>query len=327
MFKFFKMAEKETLKVQTQNVEIINSKVIQADIHRSFESVLKEFDLVQSKESKIEDLRTKLETFKEENKSVYNKIEILNTLNLSATPSVRLSLEKLRDKEIKVWEKIMKIRAEIKNTEGIKNYVAEYHLKYPSYKFIDDTTMVNIMKKYDLVLGEAFTYGREIPDDNLAVISQFSVEIKESEETYILYSNDASSRCSHFSIVKQEKKVITNEYWKCTRVEDYSNFSSKQMLSSYITSKFKMIAPENHFKVPTFKNVDWERKNIDVPIMKLNPNTRKYEFNTSTLNDMEAKKREVLDPIACLEVAGGYIIMSAWDKEAEIPEIQNTFLN
>jgi hypothetical protein len=42
---------------------------------------------------------------------------------------------------------------------------------------------------------------------------------------------------------------------------------------------------------------------------------------------VKAKIREVLDPIAVLEVRGGYIIMNAWEKEAEIPEIINPVLN
>ena len=54
---------------------------------------------------------------------------------------------------------------------------------------------------------------------------------------------------------------------------------------------------------------------------------RIYRFNQEALDKVNKKNIEVLDPIACLEVGLGYIVMCAWDEEADIPEIQNELLN
>ena len=51
------------------------------------------------------------------------------------------------------------------------------------------------------------------------------------------------------------------------------------------------------------------------------------DINIAFVNELAKIEREVLDPIACLEVDGGYIILHAWDEEAHIPEIKNDILN
>ena len=306
--------------------EIINSKYIQKDLHLSFEQVLAEFDLKESKETQIENYKKQIEDFKEENKSIYDKIEKLNNLGFSSTPSAKNSLEELKAKEKSVSDKIKEIQSQIEKVTEIKNLTAEYSLKYPFYKFIDDQTMVNIMHKYNLVLGEAFMYSREIPDENLEIITYFEQEINESKVTKQLIKSSYMGMMNSYSF-QDKPKPRTIDIERGIYIRDPSLHFYESVEKEFTISKLKMIAPESHFTIPTFDTRDYRREPVNIPIAKINAETRKFEFSTKELEKNEAKVREVLDPIACLEVEGGYIVMTAWDEEANIPEIKTNMLN
>lgn len=317
-------AQKETL--QIENEVVVTSKDIQEDLHKSFQDVLSEFDLKESKETEIDNLKLKLESFKKENTEIYNKIEILNNLGLSSTPTATKSLEKLKSKEADINKNIQQLNSQIEKVNKIKELTLKYSIEYPCYKFINNETMIKIMHKYDLVLGEAFMYSREIPSENLEIINNFSKEIKSSEKTIqLIEENHYTFRTKYYNIREKSKQNI-NEDIKGFWIKDPCKSYDETIVKEFKVSKFKMIAPENHFTIPTYNMSNFRRENIEVPLLVVNKD-RKYEFTTKQINEVEKKKREVLDPIACLEVEGGYIIMSAWDKEAEIPEIKNTFLN
>lgn len=68
-----------------------------------------------------------------------------------------------------------------------------------------------------------------------------------------------------------------------------------------------------------------------IVLFKVDINTRKFNIDHDALKNLNQHNEEVSkkldDPIACLEVEGGYIIIDAWDKEALIPEICRETLN
>ena len=311
---------------------VITSKEIQEDLYKSFQDILNEFDLKESKETEIENLKVKLKNFNKENKDIYNKIEILKNLGLSSTPTATKSLEKLRFQESKFRKKIEKIESEIKKVEKLKDLTLKYSVEYPFYKFIDDETMIRIMHKYDLVLGEAFMYSREIPYENLEIINIFSKKIKATEKTMQLvktYHYFSSVQTYNFTekITNNEKSEVLHSYSDMHIPNLITKSYNSHVVKEFTVSDFKMVAPESHFTVPIYGMEDIRtRKTVDVPLLTVNSD-KKYKFTTEKVNEIEKKNREVLDPIACLEVEGGYIIMTAWDKEAEIPEIKSTFLN
>jgi len=330
--KWFKTKNVATFVVEAPTLEkevekVITSKDIQEDLHKSFEDVMKEFGLKESKETEIENLENKLKTFKKENEEVYSKIETLQNLGLTSTPSVVKSLEALKNKEHDIKSKVFEIETEISKAEKLKNLVYNYSLKYPCYKFIDNTTMFKIMEKYDLVLGDAFMYGREIPTENLEIINYFTSEIKESEEVMQLKAHSYSGRNVSYNFDKKEvstkdENILMDDFY----LQKLHYVGITSVVKEFKVSKFKIVAPENHFIIPTYHIADYQGDYKNVPLLSLDVN-RKYKFDIRELEKIEAKKREVLDPIACLEVEGGYIIMTAWDKEAEIPEIKNNILN
>lgn len=318
MFTFFKKQEvKESV--------VIDSKFIQADIQRTFKEVLKEFGLSEYKETEIEALKTSLENFKSDNSTIYDKIKKLTDLNLTSTPSAKNSLAKLKEEEEKIRVKIMDVKKDINKAEKINSLIAKYAIEYPTYKFIDTQTMIDIMVKYNLVLGEAFTYAKEIPTENLEVISYFTSKVKETEQTYNLSSRRSGSFSYYY--IEKEHKAAPSDCEGFFIKDPMRYFNDKHLITSYTSSALKIIAPESHFKVPTFTHENAYRDSVEVPIMKLDKATRMFKFSTEQLNELEKIKMEILDPIAVLEVDSGFIILTAWDEEADIPEIQNTFLN
>ena len=245
-------------------------------------------------------------------------------------------------KEEATHKKIAKIREEVREVEEINKLANEYALKYPSFKFVDRKTMLEIMVKYNLVLGDTFLYNKEIPSKSLDIIHSFAKEIEESMETWKINKVETSSsytrgfryRMEH--VPKQEKiKQMSDEeletqrrHWDLQQRMMSSFHEYVTEVDTLVKSKLKMIAPMSHFDIPVFPIQDNKGKDNKVPLVKLNLKSRQFEFDLIELNEVAKEHdREVLDPIACLEVKGGYIILDAWDKEAEIPEIKNPMIN
>lgn len=329
---------KKEVAVKKEPEEVIDSKHIQADIDRTFAKVLEEFNLSVSKESKIESLKKSLESFKDINKTIYEKIDTLKSVGLVNTPSASAKLAELKEQESKVRDNIYELNRQLRHLKEVKEYTDKYAMQYVGYKFVDHKTMVEIMKKYDLVLGEAFTYAKEIPDKSLSIIKNFSEEIEKSKEVveFIRERRINELRGSSSTTYKKHVRAKTEEDTEefiLPQPEHSLEWMSRDY--KFTISKFKMIAPSSHFVLPSIKDDEqryWgssrDRETKYLSFMAFNESERCYYFSTSSLNDALAKReREVLDPIAVLEVAGGYIVMDAWDEEAEIPEIQNPLNN
>lgn len=75
-------------------------------------------------------------------------------------------------KEVRENELNIKIRTLAEQTAKIVDY---YSRKYPLYKFITMDQVMDIAKKYDLVLGDTSDYMGFIPEKNLAEIEKFKI--------------------------------------------------------------------------------------------------------------------------------------------------------
>lgn len=317
-----------------EDKEVIDSKFIQNDIAATFDSVLAEFELNASKETQVEQLEGKLEGFKAENQAVYDKIEKLKAFGFTNTPSATATLKKLEDKEAKINAEKSKIQSEIDSANLLQERIANYKLKYPTFKFVDNDTMVSIMKKYDLWLGETSLYCKEIPDRALSIIDGFRDEIEKSTEKIEFYMDTYRGMTMHVGVnitpvaIEEKKAKDYTEAWYLQQEAVIMSESRRSVFNTDYRTKLKMIAPASHFEVVTQKIYDERRREYkECPMYLMNPTTRRFEPTTKMMEEIAKSNREVLDPIACLEVDGGFIILDAWDKEAEIPEIKNQILN
>lgn len=282
-------------------VEIVTSDTIKLDMNSSLERLLKEVGIVQNTETKIKDLEIKIGTYVAENARLLQKAQDLDSFGFINTPTLK-NKEKI-DAQIDIINgEIKSLTDEIANKKALEKTVAKYSLEYPSFKFIPSQTMVEIMKKYDLTLGETCVYKKEIPELALDILKGFHSKIKQHK--FFIDARHTGDKLTFFSVRPSESVLGVDKK------------------SNYIKSNLKIIAPESHFE-----NRMIQSGGIEIPTFRVNEDTREYEINLAKLNAEVKANTEVLDPILCLEVEEGYIVLHAWDEEAHIPEIKNTILN
>jgi hypothetical protein len=282
-------------------MEVITSHTIKMDMNSSLEKLLKEVGIVQNSETRIKDYQDKIAAYKAENEKLIKKAEDLKRFGFVNTPTPK-NKAIIDDRIAEVDKKIETLKFEIREKKWLEQTVAKYAIEYPTFKFIPTDTMIEIMKKYDLTLGETCMYSKEIPSIALDILNGFKSKIK--QEKYFIDSRIVRGQLTYFSVRSSESVLGTEKQ------------------TNYIKSNLKIIAPESHF-------TNWiiESNGIQIPTFVVNEDTREYEINMAKLNAEVKKNTEVLDPILCLEVDEGYIVLHAWDEEAYIPEIKNTILN
>lgn len=281
--------------------EVITSHTIKMDMNSSLERLLEEVGIIHNSETRIKDYEDKIAAYKAENDRLIKKAEDLEKFGFINTPTPKNKA--IIDAEIaEVNKKIEALKFEIREKKWLEQTVAKYALEYPTFKFIPSSTMVEIMKKYNLTLGETCMYSKEIPSIALDILNGFKNKIK--QEKFFIDSRIVRGQLTYFSVRPSESVLGVDKQ------------------SNYIKSNLKIIAPESHF-------TNWiiESNGIQIPTFIVNEETREYEINMAKLNAEVKKNTEVLDPILCLEVEEGYIVLHAWDEEAYIPEIRNTILN
>lgn len=283
--------------------QIINSKVIQQDIKLSLEEILSDLDISNSKESEIEALKTKLDSFQKDNQEVYEKIELLNKYGFTQTPSSTETLKELQKREEEIKAEINLIQESIDSVKLINQLQNEYQIKYPFLRFVPEQLMVSVMKKYNLFMADTIFYTKEVPNDALKMIDKYSEEITTVNQSSVEHILSSAER-----------------YLGDRNIDDYQAINPKALRMSNL----KIIAPFSHFKIPTITSSRLPDKSI--PLMISNDNNI-LEVNMKGIEALATEVREVLDPIAALKVPGGYIVLHAWDEEAEIPEIKNNYLN
>ena len=279
---------------------VVTSEVIKMDMNHSVEKLLKEVGIVEKSTEQIGELRDKISRFREANASLIKKADNLIDFGFGNTPTAR-NKAKIEGEVSSLKSRILHLQEKISEHEYLNALDARYKLEFPTYKFIPRGTMIEIMHKYDLILGETCVYGKEIPNYAITIMEMFKKQIQRVE--YYIDKRFSRGNLTYFSVrlsesVLGEKKV------------------------NYVKSNLKIIAPESHFV-----NEMIETNGIRVPQFIVHPETREFEINVDKLNELVRQNTEVLDPILALEVEGGFIVLHAWDEEALIPEIQNPFLN
>lgn len=296
---------------------------IQGGIVSEIDRTLSKYQELDIRNQKVQELKNKIESYKKDNQIIYEKIESLESVGLINTPTSNL-LSKLDDDEYEIKLKIKEAEAEIERITTIDSLTKEYSLKYPTFKFIDTETFTKILLKYDLVLGEAEHYSKEIPDKVLLNILKFKDQINEGSKTLFLVETRYGSRGNH------------NWYEVKTHIPPNDDLYIYRSVYSHKQTNLVFAAPEDHFScntrlgVPKYTNKG-NQTSVTVSPMYVNPNTRVFEINLNFFQDLAEHNNKIIrkleDPMACLRVPGGFIIIDAWDKEANIPEINRENLN
>ena len=332
------IAQVQTTEEVTDKKVIIDSKHIQKDIYTTLDTLLFEVGVNYTRESEIETLKKNLIEFRSENSILYEKIILLKDLGFTSTPATIKQKAELEAREEAVKHEIFALEVQIRYFEKMNRLTKEYFLKYPSFKFVPTKIMDEILKKYNLFLGDTCFYGKEIPMDALEIAKGFISEINESKVKYNITKKSYSQWASVDYRVEKEvpKSNLDNShtYAQAMWLSDHrSSFHQEReytsILETFEISNLKIVAPMSHFTIP---NIIFEERNtpsVNVPVVKITDRNH-LQICVDKLNAKAieaAKKIAALDPILMLEVPEGYIILKAWDEEADIIEIQNVNLN
>lgn len=313
--------------------KVIDSKHIAGDMMSTLDALLAEAGVKYTKETQVEDLKKKLEAFKAENAVLYKKIKLLKELGFASTPATVTQKKQLEAREAEVNKEISKLNNEIVKYQTLETDMMGYALKYPGFKFIPTEVMNKVLKKYNLMLGDTHFYSKEIPMEALEIASQFMEEIKKSKKIIDVIRRTSSwsfSRGSETYHVRERLASSQEQYrTNAFRAMDLERHHYDTIVTTLETSCLKIVAPMDHFTIPEIDFRDSDDNTIKVPIVSISERNH-LKIDVDKLNALaieKAKKMKILDPILQLEVPGGYIILKAWDKEADIIEIQNETLN
>lgn len=176
---------------------------------------------------------------------------------------------------------------------------AEYYAgKYPNYKFISRNQIARLCKKYGLFFGEVSKYIGDIPQKNLNDL-KIELDMLDFESIYTNHIGHQST--SHFEM-RYGKDFLQNviaakgEQIKVGHIKsEHSEYDVLAHVSKY--HKFSIAAQPSMFKIEKYDKVEDGVFIVDK------------------------------DPIIFCEVNYGYLIITAWGDETNIPEIVNEKMN
>lgn len=203
---------------------------------------------------------------------ISKKGELLSELGFTSTKESVKNTEQIKEKQQK---------------ENLSKIIQEYSQAYPLYKFITESQVQEICKKYGLVMGDIGRYKGDVPDKNLLEIKAFNDWKKNIRDEHIevaVYYRDYFDDLKHTSYRKSE----------------YHN-------NSYYNSDCNYrVQEENQYS-------------ICAPIKDMN-------VKRSELKD-GWKLQNIPDPVVLYPVYNGYLIVSQWGLEANDPLLVNNIKN
>lgn len=217
----------------------------------------------------------KLDVFRENNKEIKSKAEMLQSLGFSNTPTAK----KVFEIEREIFSD--KLKADLEKTE--LDLISKYKIEYPGYKFVPNHIFNKVIEKYNLYTATPEHYKKEIPTKNLEEISSFINK----------YGIRYTIRQWVIGLLRGESLQVG---------EDYKSIDEAESELNHYSDNFNFFIQEE-------KNIE-----ITAPLDH-------FDLRNSRVSGRDILKIE--DPIVSRPVKGGRIIISVWDKEADIPEIKN----
>jgi hypothetical protein len=195
-----------------------------------------------------------------------------------------------------------------------------WRVHYPNNKFITEPEVKKICEKYGLVLGEAGKYLGDIPEKNLSEIEAFQLRPEDYIEQ-VTYESTIQRLLAQYRSVPDIQfpeppqyespflGIISSERRR-SGLED----AFRQQMASYKSlSMLSFLDPFGSFEKPKYQKEPEKKVEKIRPAFKIcAPQT---DFNTSGYVVREGYIL-VYDPVVLQPVKDGYLIVSAWGKEA-----------
>lgn len=178
--------------------------------------------------------------------------------------------------------------------EALVAFTRRYAEQYPGLKFISEDVMDEVCDRYGLLVGQPGNYTGAIPEWALAQIE---------------------ANAHHIDVRKEEVFTFNSRFMNLWLRMPTFEFDEK---TGAMTTKWEDQKPEPVAEEPKEYRT----------ITNLRIAAPKHEMELA--DDEETDGRNIVkvkDPIVCIEVAGGYVVLAAWGEEGRDPQVFNALNN
>ena len=224
---------------------------------------------------------------------------------------------------IDINNKKMNIKKIKDNAESDAQIVMYYKDKYPNLKFLKESDLDIICKKYNLVYAPIQNYIENVPDKNLNDIAKAQVLDKKDEIIAKYFYNKISIAGNKDTLLAKLKKDVLKYISKLSLEVDRSQYEE-----TYSWERYKYISDHLNEKYETniFDNIIFNLERTRIALgglficapekhfnLKGLSKDNKYGFFEKVTHKINAPK----DPIVFRYVKGGIQVITKWGIEAE----------
>lgn len=200
------------------------------------------------------------------------------------------------------------LTAKMVKSKELDELVKWYGFEYPGLKFIPSEAMVNVCQKYGLAIGHVSRYMGEVPPWALKQIAANKHHIGTTE----IFDEEKYQRAFDTEHSRLQKSGANGYLYHATNnwARGYGNgngcmgWSGGPSPNAYPREHGMKTAPDLQIAAPRSE-------------MRLSRNERVNEDGQIVEVPMN------MDPIVCIEVKGGYIVLAAWGEEGQDPQVFN----
>ncbi len=215
----------------------------------------------------------------------------------------------------------MQSKQQFESNLKISQIIMDYKIKYPTNRFIDHVELVNIIKKYSLVVSSTENFIGQIPERNIKAIASF--KLKEEDIRYVSGKPGVIGRWvrdmeAEAIIEKESKKREENGDFHYT---SHMRRESPQKFINDGSVNFSLSKEQ-----PQPRRDSWETFNTNQNSLIVVGTSDQFDMQR-----VEAEKNSLRildnDPIVLCPVEYGYLIVTMWGEEANFQEVKDNSLN
>lgn len=226
-----------------------------------------------------------------------------------------------------------------------RNLVKHYQLHYPMNLFVTEEIITTILKKYNLFNGFPKNYIGTIPEKNMDEILAFRIRHQDTHpvDTWtnqmmssMMWGTQPEATRNPFSVRDADSFQWAVPSWnqqdaslrQMGRMEQFARDRDRMDRENFIRrnplTEADMFQPHKYLMgtdpidPKVIKEANNELIKPDLEII-----APQEMFRTDTRSRWDGRTMVTDDPIVTAKVKGGRLIVTAWDIEAAIPEIQN----
>lgn len=238
-------------------------------------------------------------------KSLLDAMEYIKLNNIDPKAD---RLSKIGFNSVPIVAKNLDIKRKIDLNIKEIDIINKYQKKYPEYRFITEQNVINICKKYNLILGGISLFKGFVPNENL-----IDIEIFMNKYDF-----------SNMWITQRTNRILDMSNYKIRGDINYEHFYHKksgdyvfQRNTGDLTFYSRGTVNGEYFDCSVTNDGHLERVTLQIcaPIKDM-------DTKSMTLKDYKLIKN-IPDPVVLQPVPGGYLIVTAWGDESEDELVKN----